>query len=542
MSWLTVKALELDDAQQQARRQLEDARRLAESGRAESELQELVDLAGSPEAIDGGRQANENPPVLRTHDRFGFRVDEVRYHPAYHQLMSVSIRNGLHAAPWADERTGAHVVRAAKILVWYHVDAGHICPISMTYSVVPALRYQPELAEIWEPRLTSRDYDPRSLPAPDKRGATFGMGLTEKQGGSDVRSNTTEATPLETGGPGTAYLLIGHKWFCSAPMSDGFLVLGRAPGGLSCFLLPRWTPEGEPNNFHIQQLKDKLGDRSNASCEVELAGAWARMVGEEGRGVPTIIEMVNHTRLDCILGSTSVMRQGTAQAIHHADHREAFGARLVDKPLMLNVLADLAIESEAATIAARRLARAYDSTDDEHEQALKRLATPVIKYWTCKRAPTHAAESLECLGGNCYVEDSGMPRLFRPSPVNGVWGGSGNVICLDVLRAMARSPESLEVLLAEIGVASGVHSVFDSYVSTLRDSLTDLVDIEWQARRIVERLALAYQASLMLRHGVPASADAFVRSRMGATDHSTFGTLPRGVDVKGIIDHHRPQG
>lgn len=510
------------------------------AGWALGELTELGELAGSAEAIEWGYQANQNPPVLHTHDRFGHRIDEVRYHPAYHQLMSVSVHNGLHAAPWADQRSGAHVARAAKVIVWYQVDAGHICPISMTYSVVPALRHQPDLAAVWEPRLTALEYDHRLLPATEKHGVTFGMGLTEKQGGSDVRSNTTVATPAGNGGTGNEYLLTGHKWFCSAPMSDGFLVLANAPGGLSCFLLPRWTPDGEPNQFHIQQLKDKLGDRSNASAEVELSQAWAQMVGEEGRGVRTIIEMVHHTRLDCILGSASVMRKGTSEAIHHAENREAFGTELIDKPLMRNVLADLAIESEAATIAAMRLVRAFDAMDDEHEQALKRIATPVIKYWTCKRAPSHAAEALECLGGNGYVEDSGLPRLFRQSPVNGVWEGSGNVICLDVLRAMARSPESLEVFVAEIEAAAGEHSTFDSYIADLRALLADLTEVEWRARSIVERLALAYQASLLLRYAPDSSADAFARSRLADNHDSAFGTLPPGTDTQAIIDRHRP--
>ncbi|MBV6508171.1 MAG: putative acyl-CoA dehydrogenase AidB [Acidimicrobiales bacterium] len=525
-----------------ADRVLVDALHREGAGWALAELTDLGELAGSAEAIEWGRQANQNPPVLHTHDRFGYRIDEVRYHPAYHQLMSVSVRNGLHAAPWADQRSGAHVARAAKVIVWYQVDAGHVCPISMTYSVVPALRHQPDLAAVWEPRLTGLEYDHRLLPAADKRGVTFGMGLTEKQGGSDVRSNSTSAAPNGGASTGNEYLLTGHKWFCSAPMSDGFLVLAQAPGGLSCFLMPRWTPDGEPNRFHIQQLKDKLGDRSNASAEVELSQAWAQMIGEEGRGVRTIIEMVHHTRLDCILGSASIMRKGTAEAIHHAENREAFGAKLSDKPLMRNVLTDLAIESEAATMAAMRLARAFDAIDDEHEQALKRIATPVIKYWTCKRAPSHAAEALECLGGNGYVEDSGLPRLFRQSPVNGVWEGSGNVICLDVLRAMARSPESLEVFLAEIEDALGEHSVFDSYIEDLRDLLVDLVDVEWRARSIVQRLALAYQASLLLRHAPAPNADAFVRSRLGGSHTSAFGTLPSGIDTAAVIDRHRPEG
>ena len=418
------------------------------AGWAAPELHDLGRLAGRPEIQDWGRQANANPPVLRTHDRYGNRLDVVDYHPAYHELMAVSVGNGLHAAPWADDRSGAHVARAAKIITWYQVDGGHICPISMTYSVVPALRHQPDLAAEWEPRLVSRSYDPSNRPAAEKAGATFGMAMTEKQGGSDVRANRTSAVPIGTGVTGE-YLLTGHKWFCSAPMSDGFLMLAVAPGGLSCFLVPRWCPDGSRNAVRIQRLKDKLGDRSNASSEIEMLDTWGTLVGEEGRGVRTIIEMVSHTRLDCVLGSTAIMRQGVAQATWHTHHRTAFGTTLDEQPLMRNVLADLALESEAATAAALRLARAFDAEpEDEHAQLVKRLLTPVVKYWTCKRAPQHAAEALECLGGVGYVEESDLPRLFRQSPLNGVWEGSGNVICLDVLRAMVREPASVDAYWA----------------------------------------------------------------------------------------------
>ncbi|MBW3668029.1 MAG: isovaleryl-CoA dehydrogenase [Actinobacteria bacterium] len=503
---------------------------------AEGELRELGVLAGSPEAIAWGFQANENPPVLHTHDRYGHRSDTVAYHPAYHRLMEVAIAHGLHASPWADERPGAHVARAAKMIVWSQVDAGHTCPISMTYSVVPALRHQPDVAADWEPRVVSRRYDGTFAPAGRKDGVTFGMAMTEKQGGSDVRANTTRAEPTASDGE---YLVTGHKWFCSAPMSDAFLVLAYAPGGLTCFLLPRWRPDGTVNAFRIQRLKDKLGDRSNASSEVEFAGAWARRVGEEGHGVRTIIEMVNHTRLDCVLGSTAHMRHGTAQAAHHAAHRQAFGRTLADQPLMGNVLADLAVESEAATVTALRLARAYDS-DDEHERLLKRLATPVSKYWICKRGPVHAAEALECLGGNGFVEASGLPRLFRQSPLNGVWEGSGNVICLDVLRAMGRSPESVEAFFAELDGATGADARLDNAVARLRKELADLDDIEVRARRVVEAMALAFQGSLLVRHGDPAVADAFCASRLDGDAGRALGTLPPGVDVRGIVARHTP--
>jgi putative acyl-CoA dehydrogenase len=502
---------------------------------AEEDLTALGELAGSPEAIAWGFQANENPPVLHTHDRWGHRSDTVAFHPAYHRLMEVAVGHGLHASPWADDRPGAHVARAAKMIVWSQVDAGHTCPISMTYSVVPALRHEPDVAAEWEPRVVSRRYDPAFAPAPDKQGVTFGMAMTEKQGGSDVRANTTRAEATAVDGE---YAITGHKWFCSAPMSDAFLVLAQAPGGLTCFLLPRWRPDGQVNAIRIQRLKDKLGDRSNASSEVELVGAWARRVGEEGHGVRTIIEMVNHTRLDCVLGSTAHMRHGTAQAVHHASHRSAFGRTLVDQPLMANVLADLAVESEAATITALRLARAYDS-DDEHERLLKRLATPVSKYWICKRGPVHAAESLECLGGNGFVEASGLPRLFRQSPLNGVWEGSGNVICLDVLRAMGRSPESVEAFVAELDSAAGADARLDSAVGRLRKELADLDEIEARARRVVEDMALAFQGSLLVRHGDPAVADAFCASRLDGDAGRAFGTLPTGVDVRRIVDRHR---
>ncbi len=412
-------------------------------------------LAGTGAVQELGRLANEHRPVLHTHDRYGQRIDVVEYHPAYHDLMRTSLHHGLHSGPWADPRPGAHVARAGKIIVWYQVDAGHICPVSMTYAVVPALRHQPEVDRTWEPMICSTTYDPDNRPAAEKAGVTCGMALTEKQGGSDVRANTTRAVPLGGDDDGT-YRLTGHKWFCSAPMSDAFLMLAQAPGGISCFLVPRWKPDGTRNPIRIQRLKDKLGDRSNASSEIELLDVWGQLIGEEGRGVRTIIEMVNHTRLDCILGSTAIMRQGVAQATWHAAHRFAFGKLLASQPLMANVLADLAVESEAATVAALRLARAFDAeAGDDHEFLLQRLLTPIVKYWTCKRAPQHAAESLECLGGNGYVEESGMPRLFRQSPVNGVWEGSGNVICLDVLRALAREPSALDAYWSEVGLAGG---------------------------------------------------------------------------------------
>lgn len=501
---------------------------------ARDDLHELGALAGDEQSQEWGRQANRQVPVLNTHDRYGRRLDCVEYHPSYHRLMEVATSHGLHGAAWAESRDGAHVARAAKVITWYQVDGGHVCPISMTYSAVPALRHQPDVAAVWEPRLSTSAYDPSNCPAEDKAAATFGMAMTEKQGGSDVRANQTVAEPCSDG----TYRLTGHKWFCSAPMSDGFLMLANAPGGLSCFMVPRWCPDGSRNGIHIQRLKDKLGDRSNASSEIELLDTWAMMVGEEGRGVRTIIEMVAHTRLDCVLGSTAIMRQGTTQAIWHARHRSAFGRELAHQPLMANVLADLAVESEASTVTALRLARAYDAEpDDEHEHLLARLMTPVAKYWTCKRAPQHAAEALECLGGAGYVEDFDLARLFRQSPVNGVWEGSGNVICLDVLRAIAREPQVLDAYWAEVDLAGGSDRTLDDAAARLRDDLSvPEGDLAGQARVVVERLALVLQASLLVRHSPAAVADAFCRTRLGGAGGRAFGTLPSGTRANNVID------
>ncbi len=513
------------------------------AGWAEERALEVGALAGSARAIRWGFEANENPPVLRTHDRFGHRIDEVEFHPAWHELMQAGVAQGLHALPWREPRPGAHVARAAMFMTMTQCEAGFGCPISMTYSVVPALRLAPELAAEWEPRFTSLEYDPELRPAAEKAGALCGMAMTEKQGGSDVRANTTVARALNGGGPGAEYEITGHKWFCSAPMCDAFLVLAQADGGISCFLMPRFLPDGSRNAFHIQRLKDKLGNRSNASSEVEFRGAWAQLVGEEGRGVPTIIEMVNHTRLDCVIGAAAGMRAGVAQATNHAAHRSAFGKVLIDQPLMGNVLADLAVESEAATVTAMRLARAYDeaSAGDEEAAVFKRIATAVAKYWTCKRAPVHAVESLECFGGNGYAEESGMPRLLRESPLNGIWEGSGNVIALDVLRALAKEPQTLEAFLGEVDEAAGADPRLDAHVASLRDEFTDLEAIEVRARRVVEKMGLALQGSLLVRHGDPAVADAFCASRLAGDGGKQFGTLPAGVDFGAIVERHRPQ-
>jgi putative acyl-CoA dehydrogenase len=509
------------------------------AGWARPELETLGALAGNAATQELGRLANEYRPLLRTHDRFGHRVDVVEYHPAYHELMRTSVGHGLHAGPWSEPRPGAHVARAAKVIVWYQVDAGHICPISMTYAVVPALRHQPDLAATWEPMICSSTYDPADRPVGQKSGVTCGMALTEKQGGSDVRANTTRAVPAD--GPAGTYRLRGHKWFCSAPMSDAFLMLAQAEDGISCFLVPRWMPDGSRNPIRIQRLKDKLGDRSNASSEIELEDVTGQLVGEEGRGVRTIIEMVNHTRLDCILGSASIMRQGTAQATWHAAHRMSFGRLLSEQPLMATVLADLAVESEAATVSALRLARAFDSAPvDRHEALLQRLLTPVIKYWTCKRAPQHAAESLECLGGNGFVEESVLPRLFRQSPVNGVWEGSGNVICLDVLRAIAREPECLEAFWSEVADSAGDDRRLSRAIDDLHVDLDEVGADEGRARSAVERMALVFQASLLVRFAPKAVSEAFCGSRLNGAGAGTFGTLPVGTDTDAIVRRHTP--
>ncbi|MGH2984576.1 MAG: acyl-CoA dehydrogenase family protein [Solirubrobacterales bacterium] len=507
---------------------------------AEERIRAVGKLAGRADVQRLGALANENPPKLRTHDRYGNRVDEVEFHPSWHELLGLAVQNQLHSLPWREPGPGAHVARAASFICVSQAEAGIGCPLSATYAVIPALRHQPEIAHEWEPRFLSSAYDPRNVPASEKTGALAGMGMTEKQGGSDVRANTTVARPVNGGGPGAEYEITGHKWFFSVPMSDAFLVLAQAEGGISCFLFPRWTPDGERNRFRLQRLKDKLGNRSNASSEIEFDGAWARLVGEEGAGVRTIIEMVNHTRLDCVLGSAAGMRAGALQAIHHASHRSTFGKTLVDHPLMRNVLADLAIESEAATISAMRLARSYDEAiaGDEKAEAFKRIANAVLKYWVCKRGPAHAVECLECLGGNGYVEESGMPRLFRESPLNSIWEGSGNVQCLDVLRTMIGSPHLVEAFFAEVAEASG-EARLDAFVSELRSELSGTSEIESRARRLVERMALALQASLLIRFGNEAVAHAFCASRLDGEWGWAFGTLPVGTDFGRIIERHR---
>jgi putative acyl-CoA dehydrogenase len=471
------------------------------AGWALERVREAGLVAGSAVAQAHARRAERNEPRLITHDRFGHRIDQVELDPSWHWLLDGAVERQIHALPWADPRSGAHVARAALEFMWTHADAGVMCPVSMTYSAVPALRVDPALAAEWEPRLIA--------------GELAGMAMTEKQGGSDVRANITRAEPIGDGW----YELHGHKWFCSYPPCTIFLVLAQAPGGLSCFVLERGA------GMEFQRLKDKLGTRSLPSSEVEFRGAPARLLGDEGRGVATIIEMVTHTRLDCVIGSASSMRRGVAEAVWHARHRSAFGARLVEQPAMINVLADLALESEAATATALRLARAYD----ERDHALRRLATAIAKYWVCKRATPHAAEALECLGGNGYVEESPMPRLLRDAPLNGIWEGSGNVIALDVLRALAREPDGLAAFRAECELARGANAALDAHL----DALPQAID-PWSARRTVEDLALALEASLLVRHAPAFVSDAFCAARLGEGGRA-FGTLPAGADGPAIV-------
>jgi putative acyl-CoA dehydrogenase len=511
-------------------------------GWAATELHDLGRLAGSAEVQTWARRANEFPPRLLTHDRYGDRIDELEYHPDYHRLMEVAVGHGLHGAPWSDPRPGAHVARAAGFYAWSQAEMGHTCPISMTYSIVPALRADADESARWEPLLTSRSYDPTFRPADGKAGAIAGMAMTEKQGGSDVRANTSTATA-----DGDGYRLTGHKWFCSAPGSDLFLMLANTDAGITCFAVPRHLPDGERNPIHIHRLKDKLGNRSNASGEIEFVDAWGRRIGEEGRGIATIITMVNHTRLDCVIGASAGMRAALTQARHHTAYRAAFGRTLADQPLMQQVLADLAVESEAATTLMMRLARAYDAvatgTAPDTEPAFRRLATAVAKYWVCKRQPAFVAEALECLGGAGYVEESGLPRLFRESPLNGIWEGSGNVIALDVLRAVAREPETLEAVRTEIALGAGGDPRLDRAITDLDAALVDLLgdgDPQRGARRLTERLAVTLQASLLVRHSSPAVADAFCATRLAGDGGITFGTLPPGVDVAAVLHRARP--
>ena len=502
-------------------------------------LHEMGALAGSPTAQAWADDADHHTPRLRTHRPTGERADDVEYHPSYHSLLGAAVANGLTAEPWTKPpRSGAHLRRAAGFLVWSQVEAGHGCPVSMTYAAAPALRHDPDLAAQWVPRLASRRYEPELRPVKGKAGALCGMGMTEKQGGSDVRANTTRAVAADGPVPGFAYRLTGHKWFCSAPMCDGFLMLAQAPGGLTCFVVPRVLDDGARNAFAIQRLKDKLGNRSNASAEVELDGTWGSRLGDEGRGVRTIIDMVAATRFDCVLGSAATMRAALTRAVHHARHRSAFGAVLVDQPLMLAVLTDLAVESEAATLLGMRLAHAVDDGDS----AFLRLAVAAGKFWVCKRTPPMVAEALECLGGNGYVEENGLARLYREAPLNSIWEGSGNVNALDVLRAVGREPLAVDALDKELAQARGLDRRVDAAVDRTLTAMravasADPVDAQLGARRLVQELAVTLQAALVVQYSPSVVAETFLASRLGDADGRVFGTLPVGsAAAREVVD------
>jgi putative acyl-CoA dehydrogenase len=512
---------------------LKEAVRREGAAWAAKSLEAFGARAGSADYLEQGALANKNPPELDTHDRYGRRVDLVRFHPSYHALMKSAIEEGLHSSPWTDPGEGAHIARAARSYMQTQVEAGHGCPITMTFASVPCLKAQPDLAERWLPKIEARVYDPRNVPIDQKAGATIGMAMTEKQGGSDVRANTTRAIPAGVEGPGKAYELVGHKFFVSAPMCDAFLVLAQAPGGLSCFLVPRWRPDGTKNPLQIVRLKRKMGNVSNASSETELRGALGWMVGPEGRGVATIIEMVAMTRFDCMIGSSAGMRMAVAQAIDHCRQRKAFGAYLIDQPLMTAVLADLAIEAEAAMTLTMRIGRALDHGDDAHEDALVRLGTAIGKYWICKRTPGHAYEALECVGGSGVMEDSPMPRLYREAPINAIWEGSGNVQCLDIARAIHRSPQTLDAYFAEAGSAKGESAALDAHVAALKEDLRDLAGFEARGRDLCDRFALGLEGSALIRAGSPV-AEAFCRSRLEARGAHNYGALT-GVDCKAIV-------
>ena len=506
-------------------------------GWAEERLDAYGALAGGP-LMQAGFLANENKPVFKSHDRYGNRVDLVEFHPAYHELMRTAIEHGIPSLPWRDPREGAQVARAALNYLHNQPEAGNACPLTMTYAAVPALKLQPNLAEIWLPKILATQYDPRSVGIEQKAGATIGMAMTEKQGGTDVRANTTRAHAVGIPGPGQAYELVGHKWFCSAPMCDAFLTLAYTDKGLSCFLLPRHRPDGTRNQFYIQRLKNKLGNWANASSEVEFRGALAWMVGEEGRGVPTIIEMVALTRFDCMIGSSSLMRQALTQAAHHCAHRKVGGRVLAEQPLMQNVLADLALESEAALALTMRMGKALDNPHIDQEDKFARLVTAIGKYWICKRAVTMIGEASECMGGAGYVEETIMPRLYREAPVNSIWEGSGNVQCLDVLRALSKEPGVLDALFIELGDGHG-DARLKAHIAKLQADFRDTADIQYRARQLTEDVAVALQAKLLLEAGNSTVSDAFIASRL-AGGGRVYGTLPRGVDAEALVARSTP--
>ena len=500
--------------------------------------------SGSAEWIERGFEANRVRPVLETHDRYGRRIDEVTFHPAYHDLMAAALKQGLASSPWSEPGPGAHVARAAGIYMNTQVEAGHGCPITMTFASVPTLQKQPDIAAEWLPKVLSRDYDPRNVPHFEKTAVTLGMAMTEKQGGSDVRKNSTRAYPVGQPGPGQAYELVGHKFFVSAPMCDAFLVTAQAEGGISCFLVPRWRPDGSKNPLQVLRLKDKMGNASNASSETELRGAFGWLIGEEGRGLANILEMVAMTRFDCLVSSSGAMRQHMSQIIHHCGQRKAFGEYLDRQPLMQNVLADLEIEAEAATHLAFRVAGALDraAAGDEKEARFSRIATAVGKYWICKRQPGHAYEAMECIGGSAVMENSIMPRLYREATINTIWEGSGNVQCLDVLRVLNREPDCLDAFMDEAALAKGMDGRFDRYLASLHVEFENRDELAYRARRVLEKMALTMQASLLLRHAPGHVAEAFCAARLAGGSGLVYGMLPDGVDCAALIDRGRIEG
>lgn len=507
---------------------------------AKSRVSDYGALCGGS-LLEAGYVANENPPVLHSHDRAGHRIDRVTFHPAYHQLMAAAIASGWPTLPWAEPQPGAQVARAAMAYLHQQVESGSGCPLTMTFASLPVVRKQSRLAALWEPLIVSKAYSGEDRPYFEKPGVTLGMGLTEKQGGTDVLANTSSATFRDDTPQGPAYSLVGHKWFFSAPMSDAFLVLAQAEAGLSCFLVPRWRPDGERNAIAIQRLKDKLGNCSNASSEVEFQNAFGWLIGDEGRGVATIIDMVALTRFDCMVGSTALMRQALVQALHHCQHRKVFGRQLTTQPLMQNVLADLVVEQEAALAMTFRLARALDrAADDEMERGLARIATAVGKFWICKRANGHISEAMECLGGGGYVEESILPRLYREAPVNSIWEGSGNVQCLDILRAIKREPDSLAALLTEIQLARGADARFDKHLERIEWLLTGSEGAEYRSRALAESLATGLQASLLLRGEQSALADLYCASRLTQDGGGVYGCLPASSECMAVLRYSWP--
>lgn len=521
---------------------LQEALRREGGGWIEEKAKKYGALLGKAETLKLGELANRHLPQLHSYDRFGHRIDEVEFHPAWHELLRMGIEYQTHILPWVEKKSGAHVARVALNILRNQIDEGTSCPLTMTFAVIPSLRLQPELAKIWEPRILSNQYDSRFIPASQKSGVLFGMAMTERQGGSDVRANTTRAIPLGSGGAGGEYEITGHKWFCSAPMCDAFLILAQTPKGLSCFLLPRWKPDDTRNNMQILRLKDKLGNKSNASSEVEFQKAWACMVGEEGRGVATIIEMVRHTRLDCVHGSTSAIRRAVAEATHHCNYRYAFGKRLIEQPLMKNVLADICLESEASTAIAMRLARAFDeASENDVQMKFARVATAISKYWVTKRAIAVVAESLECFGGNGFVEEAPMARFYLNAPLNSIWEGSGNVQCLDVLRSFQKEPETLEILFQELHQSQGGNTIYHKFLKELEQQFVNSDDLEIRARNVVESLALSLQASLLIAHAPQEVSDAFCASRLGDKHGFAFGNLSTRTKFDFIIERSLPK-